>query len=253
MKIGAQLYTLREYCKTEKDFGETLKKVAEMGYRSVQVSGTCPYDPEWLAERLSENGLTCDLTHIPFDRLQRQPDSVIADHLKFGCHHIGIGGYNGLREEKDVDAVVALAKQIAPAMRESGCLFFYHNHYTEMNRNENGETRLMELVRRTQPDELGVTLDTYWLQYGGGDLSDYITALKGRIACVHFKDFCVVGDEIRMTTVGEGSINFDKLVRLCEASGTEHIFVEQDNCYGESPFDCLARSLAYLRSLGLSQ
>ena len=68
MKIGAQLYSLRDYCKTLDDFKETLKKVADMGYTSVQVSGTCAYEADWLADALKETGLTCDLTHYSLDK-----------------------------------------------------------------------------------------------------------------------------------------------------------------------------------------
>ena len=57
MKIGAQLYTLRDYCTNLEDFADTLKKVAEIGYTVVQVSGVCQYEPEWLANELKKNGL----------------------------------------------------------------------------------------------------------------------------------------------------------------------------------------------------
>ena len=43
MKLGAQLYTVRDFTKTTDDFAETLKKVADIGYRTVQVSGTCAF------------------------------------------------------------------------------------------------------------------------------------------------------------------------------------------------------------------
>ena len=69
MKIGAQLYTLRDFCKTPEDFSNTLAKVADIGYTTVQVSGTCAYDPLWLKEELDKNGLTCAITHTSFDRL----------------------------------------------------------------------------------------------------------------------------------------------------------------------------------------
>ena len=36
-----------------------------------------------------------------------------------------------------------------------------------------------------------------------------------------------------------------------EASGTEYLLVEQDDCYEMSPFDCLKRSCEYLHALGL--
>ena len=45
MKIGVQLYTLRDFCKDTQSLSETLKKVADMGYTTVQLSGICAYDP----------------------------------------------------------------------------------------------------------------------------------------------------------------------------------------------------------------
>ena len=48
MEIGAQLYTVRDYCQNLEDFSETLKKVSDIGYRYVQVSGTCDFDANWL-------------------------------------------------------------------------------------------------------------------------------------------------------------------------------------------------------------
>ena len=36
-----------------------------------------------------------------------------------------------------------------------------------------------------------------------------------------------------------------------EAAGTHYMLVEQDDCNGEDPFDCLARSYKNLKALGL--
>ena len=58
MKIGAQLFTVRDFTKTLDDFAETLKKIADIGYTTVQVSGTCPFEAEWLRDRLKETGLS---------------------------------------------------------------------------------------------------------------------------------------------------------------------------------------------------
>ena len=65
MIIGAQLYTLREFCQTPEAFAQTLNRVAELGYKTVQVSGTCAYEPAWLKEQLRAAGLSCLLTHTP--------------------------------------------------------------------------------------------------------------------------------------------------------------------------------------------
>lgn len=70
MRIGAQLYTVREHCKTLEDFALSLKKVADIGYTTVQVSGTCAFDPAWLKAELDKNGLECVLTHTAPTRLK---------------------------------------------------------------------------------------------------------------------------------------------------------------------------------------
>ena len=253
MKIGAQLYTLRDYCKDSDSFENTLNKVADIGYTSIQVSGTCSYDPHWLAEKLKSAGLTCDLTHINVNDLAQNTDKVIADHNIFGCDYIGIGWYNGLKNDDDIPKLVDIAKSIAPKMKENKKFFMYHNHFQEFAKTDRGETKLLELVSKTAPDELGVTLDTYWVQYGGADLNDYIPLLKGRIPCVHLKDMKVdsTAGEVRMASVGDGNINFEKLIKLFEDNGTKYMFVEQDFTYGEDPFICLKRSYDYLHSLGL--
>ena len=80
MKIGAQLYTVREYTKTLDDFAETLKKVADIGYDTVQVSGTCAFEAEWLKEQLDKNGLVCAITHTAPGRICGETEKVIAEH-----------------------------------------------------------------------------------------------------------------------------------------------------------------------------
>ena len=49
---------------------------------------------------------------------------------------------------------------------------------------------------------------------------------------------------------GEGNINFDRVFEKAEAGGTEFMLVEQDDCNGENPFDCLKRSYDYLTACG---
>ena len=40
MQIGAQLYTVRESCQTLESFAQTLERIAEIGYKTVQVFNT---------------------------------------------------------------------------------------------------------------------------------------------------------------------------------------------------------------------
>ena len=88
MKIGAQFFTIRDFCGTLDDFSESLKKVADIGYKYVQISGTCAYEPEWLKAELLKNGLQCVITHSPLDKMiadaeqvAKNPDSYTGKYL----------------------------------------------------------------------------------------------------------------------------------------------------------------------------
>lgn len=252
MEIGAQFYTLREHCKTLEDFSESLKRVADMGYPTVQISGTCPFEPQWLKEELDKNGLRCVLTHTPADQLLSDPVQAAKKHHTFGCRHIGLGYFaldsshyeSGLPGA--LDRFVSLYKPVAGTIQDNGCYFMYHNHAREFQK-LNGKTILQHMAEAFSPDEMGFTLDTYWVQVGGGDPAQWIEKLSGRVPCIHLKD-CGFGP--RMEVIGEGNINFDRVFEKAESAGVKYMLVEQDNCNGEDPFDCLKRSYDYLHSCG---
>ena len=82
------------------------------------------------------------------------------------------------------------AKKIAAA----GKRLMYHNHNIEFQR-FHGKLVMDTLLESFSPEELGFTLDTYWVQMGGADVCDWIEKLADRIPCVHLKDMAVKGWE----------------------------------------------------------
>lgn len=250
MKIGAQFYTLRDFCKNLDDFAETLKKVADIGYKTVQISSTCDFEAEWLKNQLKINGLSCVITHTQPDKLLSDIKRVAKEHTVFGCNNIGLSFYPFGNEEKELkeiyDTFVKTYKPVAQVLKNEGKYFMYHNHAAEF-RKLDGKTVFKRLSEDFSPDELGFILDTYWIQVGGGDPSFWLENLKGRVPCIHLKD-CAYGQ--KMAVIGEGNINFDRVFEKAEYAGTEYMLVEQDDCYGEDPFECLKRSYNYLKSRG---
>ena len=91
MKIGAQLYTVRDFCQTEGDLACSLEKIAKMGYTTVQVSGIEKIDPLRLRELCDENGLSIVLTHNDPNRIINDTDRLIEEHNILGCDYIGLG------------------------------------------------------------------------------------------------------------------------------------------------------------------
>ncbi len=250
MKIGAQLYTVRSACQDLDSFAETLKRVADMGYTSVQVSGTCAYDPYWLKEQLDKNGLVCPITHPDSKRIESETELLCKEHKIFGCRNIGLGIYAGLRQEDYVGAYEdfkRIFKPVAKTMKENDCYFMYHNHDDEFKK-INGKTILRHLAEDFAPDELGFTLDIFWVQAGGANPAEILRELSGRVPCIHLKDFA---HGTKYAVIGDGNINMDAVAAAAADAGTEYMLVEQDNCYGADPFECLQRSYQYLKAMGL--
>ena len=248
MEIGAQLFTVREFCKTLDDFAETLKKVADIGYKNVQVSATCPFEAEWLKAELEKNGLRCVLTHTPKERLLAETDEVIREHGIFGADYIGLGMFKFENPVPDYAVFKATWGNVAERIKAGGKYFMYHNHAREFQK-IGRETIMEKMIEEFPADVMGFTFDTYWAQVGGADPAQYLEKLAGRIPCIHLKD---CGYNKRMDVVGEGNINFERVFEKAEAGGTKYMLVEQDDCNGEDPIECLRRSYNYLRSFGFN-
>ena len=252
MQIGAQFYTIRNQCQTLDDFALSLKKVADIGYKTVQISGTCPYEADWLKAQLDKNGLQCVLTHIPVPRLVGETDQVIADHHAFGCEHIGLGWYpfNEDKAEESYAHFMETFVPVAEKIRAGGRYFMYHNHDQEFKLAPGSKQIILETLADTIPaDIMGFTLDTYWVQAGGGDPAQWLANLAGRVPVIHLKDFAYGR---KMAVVGEGNINFDRVFCEAEKCGTKFMMVEQDDCNGEDPMECLRRSYEYLKACGFN-
>lgn len=248
MEIGAQFFTVRDYCKDLESFSETLKKVSDIGYKYVQISGVCDYEPEWLNTELKKNGLKCVLTHIKTETLISNTEDVAKDHDVFNCKNIGLGwfSHNQDKENERTEDFFRIFMPVAEKLKENGKYFMYHNHDQEFKKINN--VPVMQLLADKVPKDLmGFTLDTFWVQAGGGDPAQWLERLSGRVPCIHLKDYAYGR---KMAVLGEGNINFDRVFEKAEASGTKYMLVEQDDCNGEDPFDCLKRSYAYLKSMG---
>ena len=243
MEIGAQLFTLRNSCTNLTDFAETLKKVADIGYKTVQVSGVCPYEPEWLAEQLKKNDLRCVLTHT---NVAADPLQTAKNHDVFDCKYAGLGYYHFDGTWETYNAFIQQYTPVCQVLKDNGKYFMYHNHNREFQKLD-GKIILGRMAEDMPADLMGFTVDTFWVQYGGCDPAQWIDKLAGRLPCIHLKD---CGYEQRMDVIGEGNINFDRVFERAETAGVKYMLVEQDNCNGEDPFACLKRSYVYLHACG---
>ncbi len=254
MKIGAQLFTVHNHTQTLEDFSATLRKVADLGYETVQVSGTCPYEPEWLRDELSKNGLECVLTHIsPARILEEGADKIVANHKVFGCRNIGIGimpFYTGGKVWTLEDYHIFREKfiPVAKRMQELGATLHYHNHFQEFQ-NAFEEKSLLDCMLEDFPEgSLNITLDLGWAAWAGQDVVKLIEKYNGYLSRIHLKDYMepipegIKEERAYLRPIYEGILDYDTYIKALAKTDCEYMLVEQDNSYGEDEFDCLKRS-----------
>ena len=249
--LAAQLYTVREFTKTPADIAATFKKVRAMGYRAVQCSAMGPIAPEELRKIADGEGVTICATHIAFERLLSEIEKVIAEHKTIGCENVAVGGMPG-DYQKNRDGVLAFARQadgVGKKLRKAGLTFSYHNHYWEFEKFE-GELILDLVYGNTGRKNLLAELDTYWVQYGGGDPAAWIKKLGRRQVLLHLKDMAVVERKPVFAEIGEGNLNWRRILQAAKAAHVRWYLVEQDLCRRD-PFESLAISLRNLKGMGL--
>lgn len=206
-------------------------------------------EPQTLRAICDELSLKIALTHTSADRILNETDKVIEEHDILGCDYIGIGGMPEKYRSLDWYGYFAQDfRQAARRMADAGKLFMYHNHNFEFEKID-GKRLIERLIEDFSPEEMGITLDTYWVQAAGADVCEWIGKLKDRIACVHLKDMAVRGMDQLMAPVMEGNMNFPAIMKALEQANTKYLLVEQDTCQG-SPFDCLQTSYNNLAALG---
>lgn len=249
MQIGAQLYTCNAQTKTLEDFEQTIKKVSDIGYQAVQVSGTCAFEPEWLRDRLDRYGLVCPVTHVPFARIAEQTEAVVKEHAAFGCSRIGLGAL-APSMRNDVEGYEQFKNAILPAalkMRDMGAKFCYHNHDWDFAPLE-GKSIFQRILEDFPEDSVDFILDLGWADFAGQDVVKLMNELKGRLSCIHLKDYADLPEDGSITTkmymrpIYEGKVDYDLYIKELAKVGCEYMLVEQDFCYDEDPIECLRRS-----------
>ena len=260
-QLAAQLYTVRDFTKTAKDFAKTCQKIRKMGYEGVQLSAVGPIPPQEIQKILEGEGLACVATHVSLDRIEKETQAVIEEHLLWNCPHIAIGGFfPGETEESKAktwkDFSLRFSK-IAKVLAKAGLVLGYHNHFHEFIQTSDGLTGYEHLIRELDPATTWFEVDTYWVAAAGKSPAALLRRLAHRVPCLHLKDGKVsrrkegFAPDFAITEVGDGNLDWPQILEAARYAGTQWYIVERDN--GEmEPFRSLERSFRNLRfTMGL--
>ena len=253
-QIAVQMYTVREFTKSPKDFIRTIKKIQKIGYIAVQLSGIgcMGGDKPLLSAKeakniLDDHGLACIATHRGWNNYANQIDQEIEFHQQLGCAYTALGSLNDEPFGKKAGAFEHFAELVAPVVKKlnaAGIEFGYHNHASEFQKYEPGKTHFDILIDQC-PKKMAFELDLYWLWKGGQNPITMVQKLAGRVPVIHVKDYTVVDNDSQFGAIGEGNLDWAAILPACHKAGVKWYIVEQDTC-PRDPFDCLASSYRYL-------
>ncbi|MDL2301628.1 sugar phosphate isomerase/epimerase [Lachnospiraceae bacterium OttesenSCG-928-D06] len=269
MKCGVNLFGTAKWLSD--DFSQDLKLFKEISVTSIEPcvlfsTGQQKYQPEelneemkarfqimkrviWDADEAAEKiqqikdaGLSINSVHIfgvdskedLMDNMNKITNFGKENEIKYFV----ISFYHGTKEyvEEMFPGLNALAK----ALKEEGMMLLYHNHETEV-RKEQGVILLDYILENCQ--DVNLELDIGWAQYGGMNLSKDMKKYIDRIELLHLKDynkeFTPADGKDFFTQIGEGDLCLEDALMECpkdffekdaiifdQDDGKENIFID---------------------------
>ncbi|MEO6720940.1 MAG: sugar phosphate isomerase/epimerase [Ferruginibacter sp.] len=256
-KAGIQLYTLR--ADIAKDVKGVIGKIAAAGYKEVETFGLTKDEHFFgltvkeFSDLLTANDLKSPSGHyLPAQMLFENGDG---DDVKKLCdagntlgHKYIVIPYLEEGRRKTIDQYKALAERMNKAgeiCKKNNQQLAYHNHDFEFL-NIDGQRGYDIFLNNTDNDLVKFELDLYWVVRAGLDPVDLFKEQPGRFHLWHIKDMDK-GDKTKNTEVGNGTIDFKRLMTSAKLSGVKHYYMEQENNYVPDYYASIQKSAAYMK------
>jgi len=243
--VGIQLFTVRQAAAS--DFKGVVRELARMGYAGVEFAGQYGnMEPAELASFLTETGLQACGQHVSVDDILNPGSRAYAYAKALNCPWLTTSGAGFV--DKDWAGAIARYQKAGATAKANDCVFTYHNHAEEFVR-INGVYAEDLLIQQTDPSEVQLELDTFWIRRGGPDPVAYIAQFPGRVPQIHLKDMHPITCEF--VEVGTGLMDLRGIFQVARRVGAKWVIVEQDLCRGPE-LESARLSIENLKKEGLA-
>jgi len=240
-----------------KDFDGTLRALASIGYRDIELLGDFGHSPRQLLHSLQAAGLRCSSNifalwqpgslDLPAE-ISRQLEFAHALRLKYLACMIAVPQGIPLDDSWKADPrsvagafanltldhfkrMADLLNRIGAQARKAGIQLAYHNLNYEFRRFD-GQLGYDELLRSTDPELVKMEMDCGWVASSGEDPARYLREHPGRFPLIHVKD---VKDHdpntvlrLNPVEVGRGIVDWPRVLTAAQASGVKIGYVEYE-------------------------
>ena len=263
--LGIQLWTVKS--EAEKDLEGTLRKLHALGFREIEFAGYYGKSAADIGALLKTIGLTPVSTHAAADLIVSSGEQVIADAKTLGLKYIICSSpMSGAAKAKldwakKMDSLDAgdwkmnaeLFNKFGRQVKTAGMQFGYHNHHVEFKKFD-GKSGFDTLFAATDADLVKIELDVGWAVAASEDPVAILDKYKSRVVALHVKDIAKLdADPHKATTVavGEGTIDWKKVIGTARAHGVKHYFYEQEEPYTRPVLESAKISADYLSRLAI--
>lgn len=250
-QFGLQLYTLRD--DLPKDPKEVLKQVAGFGYK--QLEGYEGKDGLWwgmgskgFKQYLDELGLVMVSSHC---NTKEDFEKKAAEAKEVGLKYL-LEPYIGAQKTlDDYKRQAERFNKLGEICKKNDLKFGYHNHGYTFTKLE-GQYPQDILMQNTNQELVDFEMDIYWVVVPGEDPAAWLQKYPNRFKLCHVKDRmknAPAGEADASTEVGNGSIDFKKILRIAKENGMEYYIVEQEKYENSTPLKSAEQSAKYMKTL----
>lgn len=244
---GLQLYTLRDDLPA--DPKGVLKQVAGFGYK--QIEGYEGKDGMFwgmghtgFKQYMDELGMEFIASHCDINKdFEKKAEEAAAIGMKYLiCPWLG-----PQKKMDDYKRFADLCNQKGEICRKNGIRYAYHNHdytFKELD----GQLPQDILMTGTDSSLVDFEMDIYWVATAGQDAEVWFKKYKDRFRLCHVKDRTKGATEAADScTLGEGSIDFSKILQTAKENGMQYYIVEQEKYAGTTPLKAVEANAAYMK------
>ena len=257
---GLALYTVRDAM--EKNPKKTLQAVSEVGYSYIEAAGYKDgkfygFSPKEFKAHLASLELIPLSTHQSSVSLENAA-SMMADVKAAGFEYfvvpvppmgLFINDDNGMNMKGGVENLATILTTLGKQARALDLKLLYHNHDFEFIKDAGGFVVIDYLLENCDPKYVNFQMDLHWVTKAKADPLAYFEKYPGRFKLWHVKDMDSQG---RFAPVGNGIIDFGRILNEKEQSGMQAYFVEQDETFAMEPLEAIKVSHKGLKKIGFN-
>jgi sugar phosphate isomerase/epimerase len=227
--FGFQIWTIRE--ELIADFTGTLRRMAEMGYREVEMCSPLGYQFETLhaipgpdmRKMIEDAGLVCTSSHFNFPELREHLEDRMQWAHDLGMDQMVLSSF-WLPKEASLEDYRRAAEELnrlGEKTRRAGLQMAFHNHHMEF------EQRDGELIYDALLDQLDPGLVKMQFQVAvvniGYKAADYFTKYPGRFISAHLSDW---KNEDESVPIGQGMVDWPEFFQAAKTGGVKNYYAE---------------------------